>query len=320
MNLETLLADPTLDLPVPLDGLTRVDRRARTIRRRRKALVAAPALAAVAVSGSLFLGGSGKNITLYGTTASPSPTTHSPRSELLTFCAITGGIGGLEDIAGPTGNPVTNCEVQWKIDTGQEAPPLLAYQNRYGAVEVYPATSTVPPGYTPLPPGNAQDPAFIAIDEALGDTVDGLYAACLTQDQALSKAGQVLAKIGIRDWPVRLFEPAPGVFYDQYPSPCWVGAADARDHTVRVSSGPNLAANQVPEFAPMMVPLRPSLTQCWDRATADRQVRDAIAASGFSAEAKAGFAVRHVTEPGARCTTIHVNAGGNVVFTLRGPA
>jgi hypothetical protein len=306
MNLESLLADPSLDLPVPLDGLAQVDRRAGRIRRRRKALVAVPVIAAVAISGALLTRPHGKDVTLYGVTPTAAP--HSPKLEQLTYCMVP---TGTMDVDGPTGDPVVNCTAVWPT----RAPALVAYQNSFGGVEVYARDADVPPDRTRLPSGVVQDPVLIELDEALQDSVDGMFASCLTKQQALVKARQVLDELRVHDWPVVLADPSP----DSYPSPCWVAAGKPSEHTVTVGAGPNIAQNEVPYYEKMVAPLRASVHGCWTRAEALSQVHRTIDGSDFPAEARAGFAIRQVDDPSATCTTVHVTGGGNVVFTLRGP-
>jgi hypothetical protein len=72
MDLDRLLADRAFDLPVPPDGLARVDARARRIRRRRRLAVAAPLAVLVLAAGPsvVTLGAGGRSTDLAG----PAPT------------------------------------------------------------------------------------------------------------------------------------------------------------------------------------------------------------------------------------------------------
>jgi hypothetical protein len=67
-------------------------------------------------------------------------------------------------------------------------------------------------------------------------------------------------------------------------------------------------------------PLRASLTECWDRATALREIQSALDNSGFSADQRAGTHIRTVEVPTAKCTTIYEDVGGGIDITVRGPA
>jgi hypothetical protein len=71
MDLETALADPAYDIAVPVDGLAEVDRRARVIRRRRRAFAAIPALAATSAALTVLPLGQ-RDDALYGAQPSPS--------------------------------------------------------------------------------------------------------------------------------------------------------------------------------------------------------------------------------------------------------
>jgi hypothetical protein len=290
--------------PGTRDALMReiVTARPASTRTRRRVLTAS------AVGGSVLALGAG---TAFALGAFGSPT-----HEALTYCSLPGN-GGLVDVAGPTGDPVENCRYAWQHATGEDAPVLVAYQHSSGRVEVYPADQPAPEGYQRLTSGTQQDSDLIALNEGFSDYVSGLAASCLNEPQARAKAASIIARSGVTGWPVSA-EASPGT-YPAGTTLCWQAAANANDHTVHVGAAPAdpAATDKVDAIA---AALRPSLTDCWSMQTAAARVEQAIANSSFTADEKRTFAVRQVSEPGASCTTVHVNAGGTLTFTLRGPA
>jgi len=239
-----------------------------------------------------------------------------PTHQDLTYCSVPGR-SDLVQVAGPSGDPVENCRPAWQHATGEQAPPLIAYQDSHGLVEVYPADQPVPDGYRRLAGGIQQDPELIALDEGFTDYVDGLEASCLDESQARAKAASVITRAGISGWPVAAA--STSATYPAGTTLCWQAAANANDHSVHVGAAPAdpTASEKVKSIVDA---LRSSLTNCWSRQTAATQVQQAIANSQFTAEDRRTFTVRQVDEPGAACTTVHVNSGGTLVFTLRGPA
>lgn len=314
MDLDTLLADPALDLPVPADGLARVHRKARSLRRRRRAFLCVPVLAVGAFVPPL-VGGDGHRTELTATKPPPPASFY-----LQNFCPAP-AYNDRTDVMGPTGNPVTNCGFEWRRETGQPAPAMKAYQDHYGNVQVYLADADLPGDLRPLPSGNVLNTEAIVIAEYLDDTLNGLRTRCLTEAQAGAKARALVAGLGYEGWPVKRHQPTAGVTYPSSDptARCWSGGPDPRDHTVRLDVGQDAHADYTPAYFPMIEPLRASTTECWNRQKALAEVHDAIERSAFSATAKAGFDIQTVDEP-TRCTTIHVVGGGNVIFVLRGPA
>lgn len=102
---------------------------------------------------------------------------------------------------------------------------------------------------------------------------------------------------------------------------CWSAFASPLVHKVLITGLPTPADfGRVPQAEQLARPLRAGLSQCWTMSTAVDRVRAAIQQSGFPAQDQALFEIRQVPTPSARCTTIHMNGGGNVIFTLRGPS
>lgn len=240
----------------------------------------------------------------------------SPRHEALTYCAVPGQPAPI-DVAGPTGDPVENCRIAWRQETGEQPPPLAAFQDSSGRVVVRVAAEPAPEGSKSLGGGNTQDPELIVLDEALIDYVDGLTASCLNEQQARSKAASVIDRTGISGWPVAAAS-APGDYPDGTPL-CWYASADPDDHSVRVEASPADPAARA-RIEPIADALRPSLTECWTKQTAAKRVQRAIDDSDFPSSAKRTFVVRQVPQTGTGCATVHLNAAGTLTFTIRGGA
>lgn len=321
MDLETRLADPAFDLIVPADGLARVQQRAAQIRRRRRLAAVVPTVAAVALAVPFVMGGSRHpSATLYGSNGpSPAPTLGwAPASQQLqTFCLLPPGgpFDGSTDLIGPTGDPIDNCARFWRHARHTDPPALIAYQDQYGQVHVQVKSDPLPEGAKALPAGAVQNAEAIQLDEALGDPIGLGPDHCRDEQAALSDAQRVVVTLGLRNWPVRVDESRKNPALAQ----CWGSSAYMKDHVVRV-----VAVDGDLDFSPVLEqiakPLRASLTHCWSRATALDEVRSAIAGSSLSTEFKDLADIREVDTPGARCTVVHLNGGGNVIVTLRGPA
>lgn len=219
------------------------------------------------------------------------------------------------DNIGATGDPIADCADLWLHETGSEAPALKAYQDTYSQIQVFAADQVVPSTWRPLPGGVLQDTEAILLNEALGDVIDGVGGRCFTKADATAKAQQIVDASGFANWSVKLDDAKAA---DGPPPYCWGVAAVPRDHLVHGVAISHLTFS--PEVERLAEPLRKSLAECWSLPTAVDRVRAAIAQSGFPAEVQKGFEIRQIPTPGATCTRIYLNGGGNVILTLRGPA
>jgi hypothetical protein len=318
MDLETELSNPAFDLPVPHDGLARVHRQAAMMRMRRRAAVALPILAVVAIAVPL-LASSERSETLYGgngPSPPPSPSRAPASQQLQTFCLLPegGALAGSTDLIGPTGNPIDNCARFWRYARHTDPPALVAYQDSYGNVNVQPKAQPLPANALVLAPGTVQDAEAIELAEALGDPIGLGPDHCRDEQTALADARQVVQALGFSRWPVHVHQGATPAAQQ-----CWGMAPDLKRHVVSVMAV-GTGFDYPPVLEQIANPLRASLTQCWTRAKALSEVRAAVAASTLSAEFKSLVDVRQVDNPAARCTVVRLSAGGGIQITLRGHA
>lgn len=328
MDIETALADPAFDLPVPPGGLVGVRRQAKRIRRRRHIAVAFPTVAAVALLALLvpLVAGSGSDRTsLYGSPsaspeqrATPEPTpTRGPVSQTIqTLCELPGGdrIPGRTDVIGPTGDPIDNCIRFWRYALKVEPPALIAYQDQFGSVVVQPKRDPLPSDAVVLSSTARQATEAIHLSEALGDRVGVGPDHCRTRQEAITDATRVVARVGIKGWPIHVDDSRT----DPTAAQCWSFAPSTRHHYIWVAAVEGHFDYPV-ELEQIAKPLRGSLTQCWSRARALSEIAAAVEQSDLKQEAKELVHIRQVTEPRKRCTVIHMGGGGILEFTLRGP-
>jgi hypothetical protein len=326
MDLETALADPAFDLPVPPGGMGRVHRRATRIRRRRQLALTLPAVAAVAVLVPLAVGqGDGPDV-LYGNqSATPQATqrpeplpTHEPaEQQIQTFCLLPEGgpLAGQTDVIGPSGDPVDNCRRFWRYARHDEPPALVAYQDKYNEVVVQAKAQPLPSDAIVLPSDFSQSTEAIELDEALADRVGNGPDHCRTRSQAIADAARVIHRSSITGWPIHVDDSRTATTKD----PCWGFAAVPRHHWVVVGATDG-GYDYPASLEQIAMPLRDSLTECWSRSKALAEVHAAVDHSTLKQEFKDLVNIREVDAPGSHCTVIHMGGGGGIEFTLRGPA
>lgn len=317
MNIETALSDAAFDLPVPPDGLDRVRRQASRLRRRRHVAMAVPGIALVALLVPAVAPNGADRTSLYGS-PSPSPAqTRGPVNQTLqTFCELPGGdrIPGRTDLIGPTGDPVDNCQRYWRHAMRAEPPALIAYQNEFGDVVVQPKHDPLPSDAVVLPPGARQATEAILLEEALGDPIGLGPDHCRTRQEAIVDATRVVARMGFKGWPVRV-DDSRAVPTGPH---CWSFAPSTRHHDIRVVAIEG-RFDYPATLEQIAKPLRRSLTECWSRAKALTEVKEAVASSDLKQEFKDLVYIRQVDEPGRRCTLVRMGGGGGIELTLRGP-
>ena len=231
-------------------------------------------------------------------------------------------IGGSDSIIpANTGDPVADCTAQWRRDTGQDPPPLVAYDNGHGGIAVMPADRTPLPGSSPLPTGATQNVSMIAVQQSLDDYIGGLNSGCFDNATAVGTIEQTLARFDLADWTVL---PAPASDFPATPSSATpercVDAAilepETRTVALRALGGP---APQDAPYEVLAAKLRSISQGCLSLEAAAKQVRSAAGELGFS-EAAHEFELTEVPDPNAGCTTISENVGGSIFLILRGPA
>lgn len=221
--------------------------------------------------------------------------------------------GGVAIADAITGNPLTDCAQTWQQVTGEQAPPLAAYDNGSGGIEVLPADEPAPDGWTRTDPGTVQDPVVIELEAALDDIADGLPAECRLLNDAEQVAQFELTRLGLGGWSVVSER----------------GEADGTDTCTYFYLEP--AQRQVvliplegvvaPADSPHSVYARDLAAhlerECLNLEEAGRVAADLATEAGLDPSA---VVVYEVHDDAATCTRTDVNVGGRVEVTLRGPA
>jgi hypothetical protein len=228
-------------------------------------------------------------------------------------------------IPATTGDPVKDCAGEWRRDTGDDPPPLVAYDNGLGGITVMPADRTPWPGFTPLPDGATQNVSLIAAQESLDDYIGGLYSGCFDNATAVRMTEQILERFDIVGWTVR---PGPASVSSPISTPSvsptalteCVHASYLDPTTRTVVLGGSLGDPSSPDmpYELLAAKLR-SVRGCMTLDAATRQVRSAAGELGLT-EAAHDYQLTVVPDKDARCATITESVGGTISLILRGPA
>lgn len=221
------------------------------------------------------------------------------------------GDGAVSIVDAVTGDPVSDCAALWRQDTGTQPPPLVAYDNGDGGIEVVPEGSSIPRGWQPLEPGVTQDPRLIELEAALDDHIDGLPADCHPLDAARTIAEREVDRLGLDGWQVVAERgEADGA------GTCTYFLLESERQTVVLIP---LDGGAAPDDAPYSVlagELGTALEQgCLSLPDAAAQARQIAADAGIGE----ALVVHEVTDDAATCARADVNVGGGVEVTIRGP-
>lgn len=221
--------------------------------------------------------------------------------------------GGVSFADAVTGDPVVDCARIWEQETGTQAPPLAAYDNGQGGIEVLPEEEAAPDGWTELDAGTVQDPVLIELEAALDDVADGLTAACHDLRGAREVAAAELARLGLDTWSVVSERgEADGTDTCTY---FYLDAAAQRVVLIPLDGPP------APEDAPYTILARDLAGLLSDDCLS---IGEAAAAARRSADdvglQAPGLVIYEVVDEAAPCTRADVNVGGRVEVTLRGPS
>jgi hypothetical protein len=234
--------------------------------------------------------------------------------------AITRDVGTTTEISCPdaitdavTGDPVLDCANLWRQQNGTEPPPLVAYDNQRGGIQVVPADAKVPAEWTPLESGVKQDARLIELDAALADYGDGLNARCYTPEAAQPIAESALRRLDLADWNVRIDHDREGG-----EGTCATHTLDSETRSVVVfafkmgSPPPDVPYLRLASAVQVQVDHR-----CLGRDEAVAKVRRIATDLGID-EATGELVVHSVPDPAARCSRTDVNVGGRIAVTVRG--
>lgn len=234
--------------------------------------------------------------------------------------AVTRDVGTTTEVSCPdgivdavTGDPVADCADLWRQQNGTEPPPLVAYDNQRGGIEVVPADADVPVQWTPLEAGLAQDPRLVELDASLADFGDGLNAQCYTPEAAQPVAESVLRRLGLADWSVRIDEERGGG-----EETCAVHTLDPEARTVVVFALETGAWPADATFVRLASSVQAQVDgQCLPRQEAVESVRRIAADLGID-ESAGELVIHSVADASAACSRTDVNVGGGIEVTVRG--
>ena len=234
--------------------------------------------------------------------------------------AFTRDVGTTTEVSCPdgivdavTGDPVADCADLWRQQKGTEPPPLIAYDNQRGGIEVVPVDTSVPLDWRPLGGGVAQDPRLIELDAALADHGDGLNAQCYLPGPAVPLAEATLQRLGLADWSVHVDRDRKGG-----DGTCAAHVLDPGERTVILFG---LETEPPPADAPYVRLARAVQDQVDDECLARGRAVDVVRriATDLGIDETAGEVVIHsVPDDSAVCSRTDVNVGGRIEVTVRG--
>lgn len=276
-----------------LEGVTSLPfgrgRRAPQATPRRRLVLAAAAVALVAIA----------------TAATWVALRGAPARETTSVECVIQGVDTI--IPSSSGDPVQDCDVEWKRELGSAAPPLVAYDNRLGGVTVLPRSQQPPQGWTVL---RSQNVALIELQNSLDDYVDGLNSGCLDAKAATALTNAKLARYGFRSWSVAI-RTGTGPCVD-------VDIVDPASQTVTLIPGGRPTGSVETRFLKLADKLQP-IDQGCERLPAAVAAANAAATSlGLSASAKT-YELNATKDDSLRCSTVWMTVGGTIFLTVRGP-
>jgi hypothetical protein len=211
-----------------------------------------------------------------------------------------------------TGDPLADCAVVWKQQSGKSAPELAAYVGSNGTVMVQPKAWKTPADWEPLAEDFSLDTALLELDHSLQDHVHGLAAKCLSGADGDALAEQTLTRLGLDGWTVDQRDKPDGV-----KSCAGFVVADPEEKVVKLMGQKPSKASDVP-FEAMAAELRKS-QECLDHDQALAEVKRAAKVAGMP-DGVEGY---ELSEPGSSshgagsdCTRIVMIVGGSVMVEL----
>lgn len=292
-------ASTTTSTDAPLSHGRRRPRHRRTVRR-----VVVPVVAAVTVLGA----------------AAATWVATRPSSETLSVLCPDRSI-----IPVASGNPVTDCTAHWQSTHDGTPPPMVAYDNGIGGVEVRLATQAAPVHGTRIDPNHYQDSTAAQLEANLADLATGLPGACDGVDGATSLIEAELHRLGMDGWSV-------GVESDRAPkgdTRCTDAYLEVGEKRVVIfDGGPSIDGKPahawpVADFARKLhAQLGATCLSLDDAEAATRTLADATTVTVGDQDVTIGatMILTRTEDPSATCTEPTVQEGGTTIISLRGPA
>jgi len=223
-----------------------------------------------------------------------------------------------------TGDPVLDCANEWRRANGTEPPPMVAFDNGRGGVAVQVAGDAVPDGYTALDPGAFQNAVLIELESSLDDVATGLESGCYDDVAATEITRQELDRLGLAEWTITVDD-------DRRPdgvATCAVSIVEAELQQVQLfgiaggGSDSNPYATYAAALEQQLSGSCVGLDEAADLArTLAASTEVVVDGTRIDFTEEAAVLVIHMVETAdASCTRSHVNVGGQVEVTLRGPA
>ena len=268
--------------------------RSRPVTHRRRSLVLALAIVAVAATAA------GAWAVLRGSGA----------QETTSVECVIHGVDSV--IPSTSGDPAHDCTVEWKRELGSAAPPLRAYDNGLGGVTVIPRAQKPQAGWTRLVSG--QDVDLIQLQNSLDDYINGLNSECLNTAGATRFAKAKLAQFGFTGWTIAMRSASTS-------GPRMCVQADIVDPTTHsLTLIPAAVPAGLPEtpFEKLAVELQPLTQKCESLPAAVASLRAVASDLGLTESAR-GYDLNAVTDDSMRCTSIYETVGGTIFLTVRGP-
>lgn len=229
------------------------------------------------------------------------------------------------------GDPVSDCTNAWKSSNDTRPPPMVAYDNGRGGITVLPDEETPPAAFTAIPRGTFQDPKIIELEETLQDTGRGLYSQCFTEEDARTKVGAELERLGLSEW---------SVVVDQSRRPegeqlCAIGLPKPGRQQVELIGIPSrdlgfdaADPSSQDQFTRYAAALADELEQrCLTLEEAAEVARALAAETEFVVDGEVvefsedyGLGITTVEDATASCTRSSVEVGGSISVVLRGPS
>lgn len=236
---------------------------------------------------------------------------------------------GPADLSCPDGSlrrkgadPAAQCAALWQQERGTPPPPLTAYDNGRGVVEVVPAHRPPPAGWRPLEPAPPTPPpreATDELDEALADHVSGLSSRCLETEEARALVDRHLRRLGLADWLIESDDGASGKKF------CVVHHVDVGNRRVMLRSVA-VKRGMMATTTPIRLAgrlrgyfLEQDPPPCESRTEAAASVRREAAAIGLM-ESESTFAIRTVADAEATCARVVLLVDQRIEVVVRGPA
>lgn len=212
-----------------------------------------------------------------------------------------------------TGDPVVDCAAIWVQETGEQAPPLAAYDNGTGGIAVLPAEAPVPDGWQPLEAGASTDPRVVELQAALDDHVAGLPSACHDTSSAQQVVGRELERLALEGWSITTDGPDP-----DGEDTCAYFRIDASQPRVVLYP---LDGMEPPDDAPYVRFARALGPAVGERClTLPDAAQEAIRIAADVGIPPEGLTIHEIVDEDATCTRVHLGVAGAIEVRLRGPA